>query len=210
MVATGGIPRKLGIPGEKEFANKGVSYCATCDAPFFKDKHVIVSGGGNSAAEAVIDLVPYASKITVVHRSKWRADKVILDKLKKIDKLTVHLSTQILEVIGDDLMTGVKVYDKESKTERNIIADGLLIEIGTIPNSYLIKDLVETNDHDEVVVDENQMTSSPGLFAAGDITVQPFKQIIISAAEGAKVALAASRYLNHEYREGKENEKTIK
>lgn len=200
LVATGGAPRKLDIPGEQTYANRGVTYCATCDAPFFKDKHVIVAGGGNSAAEGVLDLVPYASKITVVHRSQWRADQIILDKLNDVDNLTIHLQTQILEVLGDDLMTGIRVLDKQTHQERVIEADGLLIEIGTIPNSWLIKDMVKTNERDEVIVDQNQMTSIPGLFAAGDLTTQPDKQIIISVAEGAKVALAVNRYLTHEYK----------
>ncbi len=200
LVATGGAPRKLEIPGENEFANKGVSYCATCDAPFFKDKHVIVAGGGNAAAEAIIDLVPYAKKITLVHRSFWKADTVILDKLEKIDKLTVHLQTQILEVKGDDFMNGIVVYDKKTKTKSFIEADGLLIEIGTNPNSYLIKDLVDTNEKGEVFVDCTQMTSLKGLYAAGDLTAKPDKQIIISAAEGAEAALAVNRYLKQEYK----------
>jgi len=200
LIATGGAPRKLEIPGEMTFANKGVSYCTTCDAPFFKDKHVIVAGGGNSAAEAVIDLVPWARKITVVHRSKWRADQILLDKHKSIDGLTVHLNTQILNVYGHGNMQGVEVLDKTTGKTFKIDADGLFIEIGTVPNSTLVKDLVETNGQGEILVDQNQMTSVPGLYAAGDVTSQPYKQIIISAAEGAKAALAVTQYLNQTYK----------
>ncbi|MGE4571259.1 MAG: NAD(P)/FAD-dependent oxidoreductase [Candidatus Izemoplasmatales bacterium] len=200
LLSTGGMPRKLGIPGEEEFANKGVTYCATCDAPFFKDKHVIVAGGGNSAVEGVLDLVPWAKKITLVHRSEFRADQILLDKFKDIDKLTINLQTQILEVIGKNQMTHIKVFDKIKKEERLIEADGLLVEIGTIPNSYLIKDMVKTNDRDEIIVDHNQMTSLDGLYAAGDVTEQPFKQIVISVAEGAKAALAVNQYLNQNYK----------
>ncbi len=200
LMTTGGSPRKLGIPGEIEFSNKGVSYCTTCDAPFFKDKHVIVAGGGNSAAEAVLDLVPWAKKITVVHRSKWRADQVLLDKHQKVNQLTVHLDTQMLEVIGDSKMTGVKVFDKQKQESYIIEADGLFIEIGTVPNSNLVKHLVDLNTSGEIEVDSNQMTSHPGIFAAGDVTNQPYKQIIISAAEGAKAALAINQYLNHIYK----------
>lgn len=209
LVATGGAPRRLSVPGEREYANKGVSYCATCDAPFFKDKHVIVAGGGNSAVEAVLDLVPYASNITVVHRSEFRADKMILSKLDELDMLTINLNTQILEIIGEEMMTGVKVLDKKTGAERIIKADGLLIEIGTIPNSRLVKDMVETNNINEIIVNDEQMTSVPGLYAAGDITAKPDKQIIISAAEGAKVALAVNRYLNNEYKGDIENGKVI-
>lgn len=200
LIATGGAPRKLNIKGEDTFANKGVTYCATCDAPFFKDKHVVVAGGGNSAAEGVIDLVPWASHITVAHRSQWRADQVLLDKLDTIDKLDVNLQTQILEVVGDDFMRGVRVLDKLSGEERLIEADGLLIEIGTVPNSHLVENLVELTETKEIIVDTNQLTSLEGLYAAGDVTAQPHKQIIISAAEGAKAALAANHYINQNYK----------
>ena len=200
LLTTGGKPRMLDVPGEKGYANKGVSYCTTRDAPFFKDKDVIVAGGGNSAAEAVIDLSVWAKSVTVVHRSKWRADQIILDKLNRLKNVEVHLNTQILEIVGQDKMTGVKVLDKSTQTKRDIKADGIFIEIGTIPNSQLIEHLVETNEHKEVIVDDQQMTSRKGLFAAGDVTNQPFKQIIISAAEGAKAALAATQYLTQEYK----------
>jgi thioredoxin-disulfide reductase len=200
LFTTGGSPRKLNIPGETEFANKGVSYCTTCDAPFFKDKHVVVAGGGNSAAEAVLDLVPWASHITVIHRSQWRADQILLEKHQDIKKLDVFLETQILSVYGNEKMEGIEVLDKKTNQTRKIPADGLFIEIGTIPNSHLVKELVSTNEVGEIIVDQNQMSSFNGLFAAGDVTAQPFKQIIISAAEGAKAALAISQYLNHIYK----------
>lgn len=197
LFTTGGKPRQLEIPGENEYANKGVSYCTTCDAPFFKGKHVVVAGGGNSAAEAVIDLTPFASKLTVVHRSQWRADQILLDKHMTIESLTVHLQTQIKEVLGDgNHMTGLKVFDKVKNKEYMIEADGLFIEIGTIPNSSLIKHLVNTNDSGEVIVNGNQETSLQGLYAAGDVTNQPQKQIVIAVAEGAKAALAMNQYLN--------------
>ncbi len=196
LYATGGSPRKLDVKGEMTFSNKGVSYCTTCDAPFFKDKHVIVAGGGNSAAEAVIDLVPWATKITVVHRSQWRADAILLKKLEDIPNLTIHLETQILEVLGDTSMNGLKVLNKSSHETFTIDAQGLFIEIGTIPNVSLIKDLVTLNERDEVIVNDMQETSCEGLYAAGDVTNQPFKQIIIATAEGAKAALAMNQYLN--------------
>lgn len=196
LYATGGSSRKLDIPGEMTYANKGVSYCTTCDAPFFKGKHVVVAGGGNSAAEAVIDLVPWASKITVVHRSQWRADAVLLKKLESIENLTIHLETQILEVTGQETMTGLKVLNKKTNETFEFSAEGLFIEIGTIPNVSLIKHLIETNASNEVIVNDMQETSCEGLYAAGDVTNQPFKQIIIATAEGAKAALAMNQYLN--------------
>jgi NADH-dependent peroxiredoxin subunit F len=200
LITTGGAPRKLQIPGEMEYANIGVSYCTTCDAPFFKGKDVIVSGGGNSAAEAVLDLAVYASSITVVHRSQWRADDILLKKLKQVPHLTIHLETQILEVIGKEQMTAIRVLDKQTGLERLIPAQGMFVEIGSIPNSYLVKDLVLLNDRQEIIVDDTQKTSLAGLFAAGDVTNQPFKQIIISAAQGASAALSISHYLTHTYK----------
>ncbi len=197
LLSTGGQPRMLNIPGEKTFANKGVSYCTTCDAPFFKGKHVVVAGGGNSAAEAVLDLVAWASHITVVHRSQWRADAITLKKMQGIQHLTVNLETQILEVHGDKTMTGVTVFNKKTNTKQFIQADGLFIEIGLIANSILVKDLVKLSDKNEVLVNDQFMTSLPGLFAAGDVTQHPYKQIVIAVGDGAKAALAIHQYIIH-------------
>ncbi len=201
IIATGSKPRKLNIPGEETFSNRGVSYCTTCDAPFFKDKHVIVSGGGNSAAEAVLDLSYWAKHITVVHRSRWRADKLLLDKISNLPNVTIHLETQIINVDGDEMMRGVHVLDKNTQSTRFIHAEGLFIEIGTIPMSDLVTGFVQLNANHEIVVDAMQMSSIPGLFAAGDVSHQPFKQIIIAAAEGAKAALAVTQYINQKTKE---------
>jgi thioredoxin-disulfide reductase len=197
LLATGGQPRQLGIPGELEFANKGVSYCTTCDAPFFKDKHVIVAGGGNSAAEAVIDLSVWAKKITVVHRSQWRADQIILEQLNKLPNVTVHLETQLLRAEGDQSLKRVVVLDKKTNAQSIIDADGLFIQIGLLANSKLVKDLVPLTPQGEVMVNQDFMTNLPGLFAAGDVTHHPFKQIVIAVGDGAKAALAIQQYLLH-------------
>lgn len=197
LLSTGGHPRMLGIPGEAIYANKGVSYCTTCDAPFFKDKHVIVAGGGNSAAEAVIDLAAWAKHITVVHRSQWRADTITLKKVHEVKNLTIHLETQLLEVLGDQTMRGVRVLDKKTNQQRTIEADGLFVEIGLIPNSDLVRDIVDLSPKAEVLVNEQFMTSLPGLFAAGDVTQHPYKQIVIAVGDGAKAALAIQQYLIH-------------
>jgi thioredoxin-disulfide reductase len=197
LLATGGQPRQLGIPGELEFANKGVSYCTTCDAPFFKDKHVIVAGGGNSAAEAVLDLAVWAKKITVVHRSQWRADKIILEQLNKLKQVTIHLETQLLRAEGDQTLKRVVVLDKKTNTQSMIETDGLFIQIGLLANSKLVKDLVPLTPNGEVIVNQDFMTNLPGLFAAGDVTHHPFKQIVIAVGDGAKAALAIQQYLLH-------------
>jgi len=197
LLATGGQPKKLNIPGDATFANKGVSYCTTCDAPFFKGKNVIVAGGGNSAAEAVLDLAAWAKNITVVHRSQWRADHIILNKFKTIPNLTIFLETQLLSIEGKENMRGVWVLDKVKQTKRFIEADGLFIQIGLTANSSLIQPITKTNEKGEVWVDDQFMTTMPGLFAAGDVTQHPFKQIVIAVGDGAKAALAIQQYLIH-------------
>lgn len=196
LYAFGGNPRKLGVPGEQLYASKGVSYCVTCDAPFFKKRHVIVAGGGNSALDAVIDLSRIASKVTIVHRSQFKGDQTTVDQIKALPNVNIHLETQILEIQGDITMTGVRIFDKKTQTESVIEADGIFIEIGHIPNSNLLEGLVELNDSKEIKVDRFQQTSIPGLYAAGDVTDNPNKQIIIAASEGAVAALSATSFIN--------------
>jgi NADH-dependent peroxiredoxin subunit F len=199
LLATGSAPRKLEVPGEVEFSNRGVAYCAICDAPLFKDKDVIIAGGGNSAVEAAIDVAKFASQVTLVHRSQLRADQILIDHMMNQKNITVHLQTQILEIVGDEKMTGVKVVDKQNLQERIINADGIFIEIGNLPSNDLVKELVSLNERGEVVVDEKNMTSLPGLYAAGDVTQMPYKQIVIAVADGAKAALAANEYINQNF-----------
>ncbi len=199
LIATGSNPRKLQVPGESEFSNKGVAYCAICDAPLFKDKKVIIAGGGNSAVEAAIDVAKWASEVIVVHRSEFRADKIILDQMFANEKITVFKQTQIVEIVGEQMMNGVIVLDKTTNQQRQIDADGIFIEIGNVPNSGLVKDMVKLNEFGEVIIDENQMTSIPGCFAAGDVTTANYKQIIVSVADGAKAALNANEYINHHF-----------
>lgn len=199
LLATGSAPRKLEVPGEVEFSNRGVAYCAICDAPLFKDKNVIIAGGGNSAVEAAIDVAKFATEVTLVHRSQLRADQILIDHMMSQSNINVFLQTQILEIVGDDKMTGVKVINKETSQERVIDADGIFIEIGNLPSNYLVKELVTLNQQGEVVVDEKNMTSLPGLYAAGDVTQMPYKQIVIAVADGAKAALAANEYINQNF-----------
>ena len=196
IIATGSKPRKLGVLGEAEYSGKGVSYCAICDGPLFAEEDLIVAGGGNSAVEAAIDLSKIANKVTLVHRSQFRADKILLDQLDKLSNVEVKLNTQIQEIVGEKMMSGINVLDKENDSSYTISAAGIFVEIGYLPNSDAFKDLIQLNQRGEIVVNNYGETNVKGIFAAGDVTESPYKQIVISAAEGARAALAANDYLN--------------
>lgn len=198
LLATGSNPRRLGVKGEAEFAGRGVAYCAICDAPFYRGRDVIIAGGGNSAVEAAVDLAKIAKSVTVVHRSQFRADQVLIDQMNKSDKVTVYLETQIEEILGDDVMRKIRVLDKQTNKHFEIEADGIFIEIGNIPNSEMFKGLVDMNKFGEIIVNEKNETSLPGIYAAGDITDGPYKQIITAVSDGAKAALSANEYLNQQ------------
>lgn len=196
IIATGSKPRRLGVKGEDDYLGKGVAYCAICDGPLFEGLEVVVAGGGNSAVEAAIDLAKIAAKVTLVHRSQLRADQIVIDKLKSYENVDIRLETEILEVKGAALMSGVMTKDKATGEESFIEANGLFVEIGYLPNSTFVKGLLELNPRDEIKINTLNETSVPGIFAAGDVTDIPYKQVVISAAEGAKAALTANDYIN--------------
>jgi len=196
LLATGSKPRHLGVKGEDDFLGKGVAYCAICDGPLFEGLDVVVAGGGNSAIEAAIDLAKIANTVTVVHRSSLRADQIVIDKLHTFKNVTVLLETDILEVKGQGLMSGITIKDKKTDNERFLEVNGLFVEIGYLPNSDFVKDTVHLNSRGEIIINALNETSVPGIFAAGDVTDVPYKQIIISAGEGAKATLTANDYLN--------------
>ena len=196
LLATGTNHRKLGVEGEDRLAGRGVAYCAICDAPLYKNKNVIIAGGGNSAVEAALDLAKVAKHVTLVHRSQFRADKILVDELYKQEKIDLHLQTQILTIEGDDYLTHIRAFDKANETEFDIHADGIFIEIGNVPNSQLFTDFIDLNDSGEILIDHKGSTSIPGIFAAGDVTTVAYKQIIIATSDGAKAALSANDYIN--------------
>ncbi len=196
LLATGTNHRHLDVEGEDRLAGRGVAYCAICDAPLYKNKNVIIAGGGNSAVEAALDLAKVANHVTIVHRSQFRADKVLIDELYHNSKIDIHLQSQIKSIEGEEFMTHINVLDKENNSDFIVEADGIFIEIGNVPNSYLLKGLVEFNDLGEVIVDEKCATNIPGIYAAGDVTIVNYKQIIIATSDGAKAALAANDYIN--------------
>lgn len=196
--ATGARRRHLNVPGEEEFHGRGVAYCSICDAPFYKDRKVVIAGGGNSALEASMDLEKVAREVTIVTKNEITADKILLDQVLKLDKIDIITNSDILEIEGGRLVENIKIHERGSDKERNIAADGIFVEIGLIPNSEVVEDFVEVNGRKEIKTDPVGRTNVEGFFACGDVRESEFKQIVIAAGEGANAALAADDYLNRE------------
>ncbi|HHT39642.1 MAG TPA: FAD-dependent oxidoreductase [Acholeplasmataceae bacterium] len=195
ILATGGNPRKLGVKGEKEFTGRGVSYCVICDGAFYRDRNVVVVGGGNSALEAALDLAKYVKSVHIVQiMDHFTGDKILVDKVKESNNITYELSSEIKEIIGKDNVEKVVVSNKEGLKELEV--EGVFIEIGIIPNSELVKGLVPLNKFNEVITNFKQETSLAGLYAIGDVTDFIYKQVITAASQGAVAALSANKYLN--------------
>lgn len=197
ILAFGLTPRDLGVPGEEKFKAKGVSYCATCDGPLFKGKDVAVVGGGNSALDAAEFLSRITNKVYLVHRrDKFRGDEILVERVKKQKNVEIIFNHQVKEIKGSDKVESVVVADvnDESKT-KELKVQGVFIEAGYLAKTDWLKDLVEFGDKNNIVVNRNNETKTPGIFAAGDVTDIEYKQIIISGGEGAKAALQAYKYL---------------
>src|SRR5690606_39196632 len=197
VLATGARWRQLGVPGEAEYRNKGVAYCPHCDGPLFKGKRVAVIGGGNSGVEAAIDLAGIVGHVTLIEfDSKLRADEVLQRKLRSLANVDIRLNGQTTEVLGDgNRVTGLRLRDRSSGEEQEIALEGVFVQIGLLPNTDWLKGTLELSRHGEIVVDAHGRTSLPGVFAAGDCTTQPYKQIVISMGSGATAALAAFDHL---------------
>jgi alkyl hydroperoxide reductase subunit F len=197
IYTTGKKPRKLNVPGEAEFTGKGVAYCATCDGPIFSGKRVAVIGGGNSALEAVLDMAKYASHIDMVSVTQLTGDKVLIDKLADIKELTVYLEHKVNSIEGQQFVNGLVIEDLKTNKTIKLDVEGVFIEIGLVPNSELLKNMAELNQYGEISVNCNGETGIEGLYAAGDVTDVPEKQIAIAIGEGVKALLRAHRYLQH-------------
>ncbi|MFT3923362.1 MAG: alkyl hydroperoxide reductase subunit F [Myxococcales bacterium] len=193
ILTTGAKWRELGVPGEKEHIGRGVAFCPHCDGPFYKGKPVAVIGGGNSGVEAAIDLAGICSHVTLIEfADTLKADAVLIDNLKKRANVTVISSARTTEVLGQDgKAVGLRYEDRKTKELHDVSVDGIFVQIGLSPNSSLASDLVELNRYGEIIVDDKGRTSVPGIYAAGDVTTTPFKQIVVAMGEGAKAALTA-------------------
>lgn len=191
LLSSGSRRRKLGVPGEKEFDGKGVAYCSTCDAPLFKDKVIAIVGGGNAGLEAVLDSLPYASKIYLLeYNDALRGDAVTQDKIKKSPKVEVILMAETKEILGDKFVTGISYMDRTNTALKKLDVGGVFVEIGAIPNSDFLKGIVKTNTFGEIIVNhQTQQTSHPGIWAVGDVSDVLYKQNNVSAGDAVKAVL---------------------
>ena len=195
IVTAGKHSRTLGIPGEMEYTGRGVSYCATCDAPFYRKKTVAIVGGGDSAIQAAMELAKICPKVYLVVRSRIRAQEVLVRQMKKLEHIEILLGYTPEAVKGDKKVSHLTVKNKADGKERDLAVDGVFVEAGGIPNNSYLPPEVALNDQGEIITDKEFVTNVPGLFAAGDVTNCKNKQIIIAAGEGAAAALAAHDYL---------------
>jgi alkyl hydroperoxide reductase subunit F len=193
IVATGAGWRRLNVPGESEHIGSGVAFCTHCDGPFYKGKKVAVVGGGNSGLEAAIDLSSIASEVTVLEfLPELKGDKVLQDKLKTLRNVTVITNAATLEVQGNDGKVNGLIYrERQSGSERQLTVDGIFVQIGLKPNSAEFSGILKLSPYGEIVVDSHCRTNVPGVYAAGDVTTVPYKQIVVAMGEGAKAALSA-------------------
>lgn len=193
IVATGASWRHLNVPGETEYIGRGVAFCPHCDGPFYKGKRVAVIGGGNSGVEAAIDLAGICSKVTLLEfADELKADQVLQDKVRSLPNVEIFMHSQTMEVLGNgEKVTAIRIKDRKTEEVRNIELDGIFVQIGLAANSGPFRDVVDTNRPGEIVIDSHCRTSVPGIYAAGDVSTVPYKQIIISMGEGAKAALTA-------------------
>jgi len=197
VISTGARWRQMNVPGENEYRNKGVAYCPHCDGPLFKGKRVAVIGGGNSGVEAAIDLAGIVGHVTLIEfDTQLRADAVLQRKLKSLPNVDIIVSAQTTDVVGDGIkVTGLTYADRTTGTVHRIELDGIFVQIGLVPNTEWLKGAVDLTERGEIKIDDRGATSVPGVFAAGDATTTPHKQIIIAMGDGAKSALSAFDYL---------------
>lgn len=199
IVAIGLTPRRLAIPGEVEFSGKGVSYCANCDGPIFRNKTIAVVGGGNSAMDAAEIMSKIAKKVYLIHRQgEFRAFAASIEEAKARGNVEFLLNSEIKEITGDGIVKKIKVFDNKENKESELAVDGVFIEVGRIAATDLVKDFADRNEKMEILVDEKCSTKTGGLFAAGDVTQAPFKQITTACGQGTIAALAAYQYIQEQ------------
>lgn len=200
ILCMGAQPKKLGLPKEDEFRGKGVSYCATCDGAFYKDKLVAVVGGGDTAVEDALFLAQHAARVYLIHRrNALRASKILQDRLFANPKVEILWDSVVDEILGDQGVEGLLVRNLKDGSKKELKVDGLFVAIGIQPNNVLVQGKLKMNEAGFVITDENMATSIPGVFAAGDLRQKPLWQIITAAADGAIASVSAQRYIMEEF-----------
>jgi len=197
VLTTGARWRQLGVPGEDEYRNRGVAYCPHCDGPLFKGKRVAVIGGGNSGVEAAIDLAGITAHVTLIEfDSALRADAVLQRKLKSLPNVRIVTYAQTTQVLGDgNKVTGLRYQDRATGDTHTVELEGVFVQIGLLPNTEWLQDTLELTPRGEIISDDHGRSNIPGVFAAGDCTTTPYKQIVIAMGEGSRAALAAFDHL---------------
>lgn len=196
IIATGAHPQKLNVKGEDLFYGRGVSYCATCDGAFFRDKRVAVVGGGDAAIEEALFLTKFAQQVYVIHRrDQLRATKVIQERARQNPRINFVWNSVVEEILGQDAVEGVRLKDVRTGEQRELNVSGVFVYIGYRPNSSLVKDLVKLDDQGYIITDEHMRTTCPGIFAAGDVRQKPLRQVVTAVADGAIAAFSAEKHL---------------
>ena len=194
ILTQGNRPKKLGVANEEQYLGRGLSICSTCDGPLYKGKQVAIVGGGNSALQTAVEMSDIAQSVILIVRSTIRADPVYVEKLKERKNITVYTDTHVSALHGEKFLSGITIKDDQG-TEQTINLDGVFIEIGWLPNTDMVENLVDLNEKKEIIIDINTHTSIPGIYAAGDVTSVKSKQIVIACGDGAKAALEAFEYI---------------
>ncbi|RKO67182.1 thioredoxin-disulfide reductase [Desulfofundulus salinus] len=198
IVATGAQPQRLNVRGEETFHGRGVSYCATCDGAFFKDKRVAVVGGGDAAVEEAMFLTKFATRVFIIHRrGELRATKIVQERARQNPRIEFIWHSVVDEIMGKETVTGVRIKDVRTGQTSELPVDGVFIYIGYSPNSSIVKELVKLDEWGYILTDANMQTSCPGLFAAGDVRQKSLRQVVTAVADGAIAAVSAEKYLEH-------------
>lgn len=196
ILASGAEASKLGIPGEEELRGRGVSYCATCDAPFFKDQKIVVIGGGDTAIEEALYLTKFVREVTIIHRrDRLRATKILQERVAANNKINFAWDSVVTKILDKEKVEGVLIQNKKTGEEKEIFCQGVFIFVGNIPNSKFLKELVKLDKRGYILTDDNMMTSQEGIYACGDVRKKILRQVVTACGEGATAAFAAQKYI---------------